>query len=192
MPITTLTVDSAEAPALSWNVLATAKDGRQRELARCLTRLGDFRWSHFPGLLLGRVEDQEAFFTQLMRCAEAQPGFLSPVARIIPITRTVRFTTENLLYQLKEEVLGWASRIESRTFHVVCQRRGHAGSIHGQDLQHALDDTLIQYLRASGLQPRLEFSDPDVVIAVELIDDVCGLGLIPKALRVRFPFVRIS
>ena len=192
MPLATPQLDPGRTLPSSWNVLATAKNRQQRGLARRLKRFGDFTWSPYPGLLVGRVEDHEAFFAQLIRCEEAEPKFLRPVARIIPIAHTLRFTADNLLVQLKEVVLTWAPHIDSRTFHVRCERRGHAGEIHGHDLERTLDETLIGYLRAQGYQPRLDFKDPEIVIAIELIDDVCGLGLITKALRTRFPFVRIS
>lgn len=179
------------APPLSWNILATAKDHQQRHLARRLTRFGDFHWTAYRGLLVGRVEDQPAFFAQLLRCEEDEPGFLAPVARIVPISRTIGFTPENLLCQLKEIVLGWAGRIDSRTFYVRCERRGQAGVLHSHDLEQALEAVLRRYLQAQGHQPRVDFKDPELIIAVELIDNVCGVGLITKALRAQYPFVRV-
>ncbi len=180
------------APPSEWNVLATARNHQQRHLARPLKRFGDFWWSRYPGLLLGRVEDHEAFFTQLMQGDASEPGFLAPVARVIPITQTFAFTPETLLAQLREAVHTWAAQIDSRTFHVRCERRGHSGLLHGHDLERALDESLRDDLEARGHQPRLDFKDPEIVIAVELVDRVCGLGLITKALRTQFPFVRIS
>ncbi len=182
---------SASTVSLSWNILATAKDHQQRHLARRLTRFGDFDWTAYRGLLVGRVEDQPAFFTQLLRCEEDEPGFLAPVARIVPISRTIGFTPENLLCQLEEIVLGWAGQIDSRTFYVRCERRGHAGLLHSHDIEQALEAILRQYLLAEGHQPRVDFKDPELIIAVELIDNVCGVGLITKALREHHPFVRV-
>ncbi len=182
---------TASTVSLSWNILATAKDHQQRQLARRLQRFGDFHWTAYRGLLVGRVEDQPAFFTQLVRCEEDEPGFLAPVARIVPISRTIGFTPENLLCQLKEIVLGWAGRIDSRTFYVRCERRGHAGVLHSHDLEQTLDGVLAQYLQAQGYQPRVDFKDPEVIIVVELVEDMCGVGLITKALREQYPFVRV-
>jgi len=32
---------------------------------------------------------------------------------------------------------------------------------------------------------------PDVIVAVELIGDECGVGLITRPMRERFPFVKV-
>ncbi|MGZ8383680.1 MAG: hypothetical protein ACXWWE_06695 [Nitrospira sp.] len=55
MPVQGLDIVSASGPGLSlsqspaWNVLATAKDGEQRQLARMLKRFGDFIGPVFSG-----------------------------------------------------------------------------------------------------------------------------------------------
>lgn len=138
------------------------------------------------------MEDHEAFFTQLLRCEEAEPGFLDPLARIVPIARTFVFRPETLLSQLQEAVLPWCPAIDGGAFYVRCERRGHAGVIHGHEIELALDAALQDALLAQGHGSRIDFKDPDAVVAVELIDELCGVGLITKALRARFPFVRIS
>jgi tRNA(Ser,Leu) C12 N-acetylase TAN1 len=38
---------------------------------------------------------------------------------------------------------------------------------------------------------RTEFADPDFVIAAETLGTECGVTLIPRALRERYPFVQV-
>lgn len=104
-----------------WNVVVTARDHEQRHLARLVKRLGDFWWTPFLGVLVGRVEDHEAFCGQLCRNEEERPGFLRPLARLIPIDRTVTFQVEHLPAQLERAVLAYADRIDSGSF--VCADR---------------------------------------------------------------------
>lgn len=174
-----------------WNVVVTAKDHEQRHLARLVKRLGDFRWTPFLGVLIGRVEDHEAFCDQLRRSEEDKPGFLRPLARLIPIDRTFAFQIETLPAQLERTVLAYADRIDSGSFYVRIERRGHAGDIHSQPLEQELDRTLMAHLREQGAAPRIDFKDPDAIVAVELIGDECGVGLITRAMRERFPFVKV-
>lgn len=134
----------------SWNVVVTAKDHEQRHLARCVKRLGDFRWTPFLGLLVGRVEDHDAFREQLLRSEEERPGFLRPLARLIPIDRTFTFQVKHLPAQLERAVLAYADRIDSGSFYVRIERRGHAGDIHSQPLEQELDRTLLVNLREQG------------------------------------------
>lgn len=175
----------------SWNVVVTAKDHEQRHLARCVRRLGDFWWTPFLGLLVGRVEDHEAFCEQLRRSEEERPGFLRPLARLVPIDRAFAFLVEDLPAQLERAVLAYADRIDSGSFYVRIERRGHAGAIHSQPLEQELDRTLLVQLRAQGATPLIDFKDPDAIVAVELIGDECGVGLITRTMRERFPFVRV-
>lgn len=175
----------------SWNVVVAAKDHEQRHLARCVKRLGDFWWTPFLGLLVGRVADHDAFCEQLRRSEEERPGFLRPLARLIPIDRTFTFQVEHLPAQLEHAVLAYADRLDSGSFYVRIERRGHAGDIHSQPLEQELDRTLLAHLREQGAAPLIGFKDPDAIVAVELIGDECGVGLITRTMRERFPFVKV-
>jgi tRNA(Ser,Leu) C12 N-acetylase TAN1 len=175
----------------SWNVVVTAKDHEQRHLARLVKRLGDFWWTPFLGLLVGRVEDHEAFCEQLRRSEEEMPRFLRPLARLIPIDRTFTFQVEHLPAQLERAVLAYTDRIDSGSFYVRIERRGHAGDIHSQPLEQELGRTLLAHLREQGAAPLIDFKDPDAIVAVELIEDECGVGLITRTMRERFPFVKV-
>jgi tRNA(Ser,Leu) C12 N-acetylase TAN1 len=174
-----------------WNILATARDFDQRHLARRLRGMGDFRWTAFRGVLIGRVQDHEAFFTQLLRSEETRPGFLRPLAKLVPIERTFEFTVETFPARLKETILPYAEQIDGRSFYVRIERRGHKGEIHGQALEQELDRALSDILKRQGVEPRVEFTDPELIIAVETVGNMCGVGSIPKSLRIRYPFVRI-
>jgi len=175
----------------TWNVLATAKNLEQRHLARRLKRFGDFRWAPYLGLLIGRVEDHQAFFDQLRRCEENEPGFLFPLARLVPLDRTFIFTTDTLVPLLTSEVLGYAEQIGSGSFHVRVERRGHKDEIHSRQVEQALAEALIEALSKRGHTPHVDFHDPDVIIAIEIVGNECGVGFITKSLRERYPFVKV-
>jgi tRNA(Ser,Leu) C12 N-acetylase TAN1 len=174
-----------------WNVLATARNHEHGRLARRLKRFGDFRWAPYLGVLLGRVEDHEAFFDQLRLAGEVKPGFLLPLARLVPLERTFVFTTDTLIPLLKAELLTSAEEIGSRSFYVRIERRGHKGEIHSREIEQKLAHALIASLEECGCTPHVDFHDPDVIIAIEIIGDECGVGFITKSLRERYPFVKV-
>ncbi|HSA62492.1 MAG TPA: THUMP domain-containing protein [Nitrospiraceae bacterium] len=186
------TADKEEPESLrAWNVVVTAKDHEQRHLARLVKRLGDFWWTPFLGVLVGRVEDHEAFCDQLRRYEEDKPGFLHPLARLIPIDRTFLVDIETLAARLGQAALTYADRIDNGSFYVRIERRGHAGAIHCQPLEQELDRRLMEHLQKQGAAPRIDFKDPDAIVAVELIGDEGGIGLITRTMRERFPFVKV-
>lgn len=183
--------ESTPERVAAWNVLATAKNLEQRHLARRLKRFGDFRWTPYLGLLIGRVEDHQAFFDQLRRCEENEPGFLFPLARIVPLDRTFIFTTDTLVPLLKSKMLGYADQIGSGSFHVRVERRGHKNEIHSRQIEQAVAGALIESLSKRGHTPHVDFHDPDIIIAIEIVGDECGIGFITKLLRERYPFVKV-
>jgi protease I len=77
-------------------------------------------------------------------------------------------------------------------FHVRAERRGHRGVIDSHACERALGAFLWEGLEARGGRPQVHFHDPDVVLAVEVVGDTAGLGLVTRELRARFPFVRID
>ncbi len=174
-----------------WNILATAKDLQQRHLARRLRRFGDFQWTRFGGVLTGRVEDHEAFFAQLARCEETEPGFLHPLARLVPVELVFPFTLESLPEQLRAVVKAFAERMERGSFYVRVERRGYAGELHSQMMEKDLDKVISEVLAAKGAAATISFKDPDTIIAVEIVGDQCGVGFLPRGLRERFPFIRV-
>ncbi len=174
-----------------WNVLATAKDHQQRHLARRLRRFGDFQWTRCGGVMIGRVEDHEAFFTQLARGEETEPGFLRPLARLVPVDSVFGFTLENLPGQLRSAVKAVADRMAGGSFYVRVERRGHADDLHSQVMERDLDKLVIDTLAAKGKAATINFKDPDAAIAVEIVGDQCGVGFLPRALRERYPFIKV-
>lgn len=176
---------------MGWNVLATAKNHQQGHLARRLKRLGDFRWSPYLGVLIGRVEDHQAFFEQLLRSEEIEPGFLLPLARVVPLDKTLTIDTTSLIPTLKAEVLAYVDRIGSGSFYVRVERRGHKGEIHSQQIEQELDHAVIELLTQRGCTPRIDFQNPDVIIAIEIVGDECGIGKITKSERERYPFIKV-
>lgn len=190
-PVASMAEPELPKPSRLWNVVLTAKDHEQRHLARLVKPLGDFWWTSFLGVLVGRVEDHNAFCDHLRGREADTPGFLHPLSRLVLIDRTFPFQAENLSAQLEPAVLAYADRIDSGSFYVRVERRGHAGAIHSQPLEQELDRVLMEHLRKQRAAPRIDFEDADAIVAVELIGDECGIGLITRTMRERFPFVKV-
>ncbi len=174
-----------------WNVLATAKHGQHRRLSRLLRLFGDFRRTRFLGVFAGRVKDPSRFFEELLRLEKESPGFLDPVSKLVPIDKAFDFSVGSFNGRLKDALVPYAELIRSGSFYVRIERRGHKGEIHSQHVEQDLDRTLIEHLVACGCAPSLDFKDPDFILVAETLDETCGVTALPRALRERFPFIRI-
>jgi tRNA(Ser,Leu) C12 N-acetylase TAN1 len=58
--------------------------------------------------------------------------------------------------------------------------------------ERVLGDDLGSELERGGVYAGVDFREPDVVLAVELIGDRGGIGLVTRELRERHPFVHID
>ena len=175
-----------------WNVVVTCQQGGQRAVRRALHPLVRLRRAGFRNVLVGRVDDVHAFLTGVAELLERRPSLAASLGKILPVERTFAIDVPRFQEQLAEEAAAFVERLAGLSFHVRVERRGHKGVINTQATELALGESLYGALQARGCTPTVTFTDPDVVVAVELIGDVAGLELLTRATRQRFPFVRIS
>ncbi len=185
--------DAVTAKAhLDWNVLVTASEGEVRAVRRALAPLVRLRGSGFRNVLIGRVDDLNAFLVDVAELHNCRILHAHQLGRVVPIERTFRVDVANFDAQLRAESAALLPRLTNRRFHVRLERRGHKGIINTAASEQALGDQLYDQLKACGGSPGVEFRDPDVVVVVELIGDVGGIGLITRELHERFPFVKVD
>src|SRR6185369_10221668 len=113
------------------------------------------------------------------------------LAKIVPVETIVRFdpmTAADTFATAAEPLL---DRLADQSFFVRLERRGMKGRLHTPTLERALGDRVWRALEARGYKPRVEFRDPDAVLVVETVGDEAGVGVITRALRMEFPFVRV-
>ncbi len=176
---------------LDWNVVVTAYGGRRHDLVRALRPIVALRRAGYAEVLVGRVDDVEGCLAAITARVEADPVLASELlARVVPVARTFALASD-VAAQLVSEVATVVDGLIGRTFHVRVERRGHRRILQSDHLERLLGGTLVEALRARGAAPRVTFRDPDVIVAVELIGDAAGLGVVPRDWRTRHHFVRL-
>src|SRR5262249_15031187 len=83
-------------------------------------------------------------------------------------------------------------RLAGGSFYVRLERRGLKGTIHSALVERGVGEHLYRRLEEQGRAARVDFADPDHVLAIETLGHHAGLDLFSRALRARHPFVRIS
>jgi tRNA(Ser,Leu) C12 N-acetylase TAN1 len=176
--------------SLDWNLVVTAYSGRRHDLVHALRPILRLRRAGFPEVMVGRTDD-------LTRCldavaARADVEFRREIlARVVPVERTFVLETAALEPQLIAETGALLDALVGRSFHVRVERRGHRDVVRSDVLERTLGTALVRALEGRGATPRVTFRDPDLVLAVELIGAVGGVGLVSRELRERYPFVRV-
>jgi len=175
----------------SFDILATSLEGRRDALLVALRRLGRFRPGGYRNVVVGAVEDRAAFLDRVAEALARDPLLPTALARLLPIDHTLRFTLETALDDLAVAAEPLVDRLEGDAFFVRLERRGLKGRLHTPTLERDLADRVWRMLEARGRTPRVDFRDPDGVLVVETLGDQAGIVLLPRALRARYPFVRI-
>jgi tRNA(Ser,Leu) C12 N-acetylase TAN1 len=176
---------------LDWNVVATAEPGRDRDLLRELNQLGEFQRPGFRGVLVGRVADVHQFLEAVRRAGEQGAKWVEDLARALPVEQLFRFTPETFEQQLKEAVAPLVERMAGGTFYVRLERRGFKGRIVSPEVERALDTYVISLAAEHGKTLQVSFEDADYVVVAETVSETCGVALLTRELRARYPFMKI-
>ncbi len=175
-----------------WNVVVTGHMGQQPRLLRELADLGEFEASGFREVLLGRVPDLHGFLEVLRQRWQEQPFLPQFLSTVTPVTVVFPFTLENLLPRLKEASQAFLPELGHKAFYVRVKRRGHKGEIKSQEVEQELDHFLLETLAAVATPGHIDFTHPDVIFMVELLHNQCGIGLITREMRERYPFIKVK
>ena len=175
-----------------WNIVVTCQQGGQRAVRRALHPLVRLRRSGFRNVLVGRVDDVEAFLAAVAELLERRRSLGAALGKVRVIEHTFAVDVERFHEQLAAAAAALIDQLVGQSFHVRVERRGHKGVINTQSTEKALGDFLYGELESRGHAPTVTFTDPDVVVAVELIGDVAGIGLVPRERCQRFPFARVD
>jgi tRNA(Ser,Leu) C12 N-acetylase TAN1 len=174
---------------LDWNLVVTAYGGRRHDLVHALRPIVRLKRAGYSEVMIGRTDDVEACLAAI--AARADATFCAEVlARVVPVTHTFALAAD-LETQLVAETAGVVDALVGCSFHVRVERRGQRHVVRSDQLERAIGTALVEALRARGAEPRVTFRDPDVIVAVELIGAVGGVGVVSRALRDRYPFVRL-
>ena len=181
-----------DRPAGAWNLVVTAQEGGGKRLRRALRPLVELEWSPFRNVAFAWVPDRDAFLDAVAALKVAQPRLDEWLGKIVPIEATFVLDVPRVLTQLEELVIPWLPRLAGASFHVRVVRRGHKGVLDSHATEQALGGRIVELLEARGTAGRVDFRDPDLIVHVELVGDVGGVALVPRALRERYPFVRVT
>jgi hypothetical protein len=100
----------------SFNILVTSITGHNRDLAKLLKELGDFRAAGYRGVLLGHVSDVEVFLERLKQMTEERPEVGPMLGRAIPFDRVFHFSDPSeLTSKLCETVLVYIPRLMGKS-----------------------------------------------------------------------------
>jgi len=185
--------ESRESLSHRWNVVLTVRPapGAVHELLDALHAFGEFRITPFHYVCAGWVRDTTTFLNALLEAQQAGRHWTRQLSRVVPLGWTFEFVPESLKGKLEMTLERIAGQIAGGTCFVRVERRGLAESLDSAELERMIADQLFATVEAHGKALRTAFSDPDYIVAVETLDTHCGIALITREMRGRYPFVRV-
>lgn len=194
--ITTFT-HTAVAPgagiASDWNVLVTAQPqpGAVTELLHGLRKFGVFGLTPYACVCVGYVPDPSAFVEALLEAEQAARPWTRRLSRVVPVLRQFDFVPESLKGKLQLAAASIAESIPGGTFSVRAELRGLGDDVQQPDLEDLVARALTSLGDVRGKSFLRAFDDTDYVIAVEIVGETCGVGVLSRDMRSRYPFVRV-
>lgn len=161
-----------------WNVVVSIYQTGFRRAMRALGKLGPVSHSPYHNVLVMKVDDIMAVLQAIERQTEEDPPLYDAISRVAPAEHLFEFhSAQDFADKATAVLLEWLPRLTGRSFHVRLHRRGARHELHSPDIERMLDDVIVEATTQAGAPAKISFTDPDVVIAIDTIDDRAGLSL---------------
>ncbi len=176
-----------------WNAVISVHEHGFKKACDVFGDFGEVKRTEFFNVLLARAENVEEMLGALRNRMIERPDSLSFLARLIPVSHAFIFNSvEEFEDKSKEIVLQWLNRLAGKRFYVRIHRRGFKGRFNSPDVERALDTLLLGELEKSGVSGKIDFENPDAVIAVETVGHWAGLSFWTREEMELYPFIRIN
>jgi tRNA(Ser,Leu) C12 N-acetylase TAN1 len=121
-------------------VVATTQEQGFERARQLLSQFGQvFRTDYFNVLLLV-PDDPDSFLDRFAAMVRNVPRVMETLSRVMPAEDGFRFDgPEDFEERARGIVVGWASRLHGKSFHVRMHRRGFKGRLSSQDEERFLD-----------------------------------------------------
>jgi tRNA(Ser,Leu) C12 N-acetylase TAN1 len=138
-----------------------------------------------------KVDDPIALLEALEKRTEENPALYDAISRVAPATRDFDFLSEEeFVEKAKSIIYEWSPNLAGRSFHVRWHRRGEKHDLGTHDAERLFDDAIIDAMIQAGVPGKISFTDPDVVIAIDTVDNRAGLAMWTREELARFHLLR--
>jgi tRNA(Ser,Leu) C12 N-acetylase TAN1 len=175
------------------NVVINLNERGIRQAYKKLSIFGSIRKTGFFNVLMMRADNLSAMLETLRQWTLEDPGSLSFLSRVIPVTNTFTFQSpEEFEAKAREAVLQWVPALAGKGFHVRMRRRGFKGRLSSLEEEHFLDRVLLESMEETGTPGHITFEDPDAIVSVETLAHWAGLSLWSREDLKRYPFIGLD
>lgn len=179
---------------MDWNVIVTVKEHGFKKAQDFLCEFGRVNKTEYFNVMVMRVEDVEQFLEDIKTAISINRVILEYVAKVMPLTHTFMYQEPEEFEEKAQAIISdWVVSISGKRFHVRMHRRGFKGRISSQNEETVLDTFILNKLELLGKPPaKIDFDDPDYVIAVETLGQLAGFSIWSREQLQRYPFLKMD
>jgi len=174
-----------------WNVVITVFQEGFRRVLRALEKLGPADRSPYHNVVVMKVDDPTALLEAIEKITEENPALYDAISRVAPASQNFDFLSEEEFVEKANSIIReWLPRLAGRSFHVRWHRRGAKHDLGTHDAERLFDDAIIVATTKAGTSGKISFTDPDVIIAIDTIDNRAGLAMWTREGLARYHVLR--
>lgn len=174
-----------------WNVVVSVFQGGYRRALRALQKLGVAERSPYHNVLVMKVEDPIALLEAIEKRTEENPALYDAISRVAPAMRDFDFLSEaEFVEKAKSIIREWLPRLAGRSLHVRLRRRGTKHDLQTQEAERLFNDAVVDATTQAAAPSKISFTDPDVVIEIDTVDNRAGLGMWTREELARYRMLR--
>ncbi len=159
-----------------------------------LLEFGEVHKTEYFNVLVMHVYDVGQFLEDIKTAVAINVQLMDAIARIMPVTHTFKFQSPvEFEEKAKITVTEWLPVLSGKRFHVRMHRRGFKDRLSSQNEEKILDGFILNTLEQQGkAHAKIDFDDPDCIIAVETVGQTAGFAIWTKEQLHRYPFLKID
>ncbi len=176
-----------------WNVIVTVNEGHLVDGCELLQSLGELQRTAFHNVIVMRVDDVAQFVESLPHLLTDHLNATEIISRISPVTDMFTFhSVEEFESRAQETLSKRLAELAGKQFHIRMHQRGWRDKLGECNEEAFLGEMVLLELERAGATCEVEFDDPDVIVAVETLDNRAGVSLWTREQLNRFPFLRVD
>jgi tRNA(Ser,Leu) C12 N-acetylase TAN1 len=177
---------------MEWNAVAIPATQCFGLAWRFLDAFGTVKRSNYLNVLVVQTADPpREFLDAVEREMVANPDARDLVARLAPAEHTFGFQdVVDFDLRAREVAMKRVTELDGKSFYVRIHRRGFKKDFDRLVRERKLGEALLDDTIARGSRARISYDDPDVVVAIETVDQRAGLSFWTRADLQKYPLVR--
>ena len=161
-----------------WNLIVTTYQQGFRRALRALQDIGPTDRTAYYNVLAMKVDDPLSVLAFIECLTEETPALYDTISRVGPAMRVFDFqSAQDFKDKGSALIMEWTPKLCGQSFHVRLHRRGPILDLRTPDGERFFDEVVIAATSGAGMPARMSFSDPDVLIVVDTIDERAGLSI---------------